>query len=63
MVILFVLFGSWSFWCCGRWSLFSCFFNVQMDMVLVVNFQNFNWYFLIYLQVVSYFFNVFVSDL
>lgn len=63
MVILFVLFSSWSFWCCSRLRLFSCFFNVQMDMVLVINFQNFYWYFLIYLQVIGYFFNVFVSDL
>lgn len=32
-------------------------------MVLVVNFQNFNWDFLIYLQIIGYFFYMFICDL
>lgn len=63
MVILFVLFSSRSFRCCSRLRLFSRFFNVQTDTVLAINFQNFYRYFLIYLQVIGYFFNAFVSDL
>ena len=63
MATLLALFSNRSFRCRSRLRLLSRFFNAQTDTALAINFQNFNRYFLIHLQVIGHFLNTFVGDL